>query len=546
MNGAKLLVKTLETQGVQRVSSVAGESYLSVLDAFLDSDIEVITCRQEGGAAFMAESWGKATGQPGICFVTRGPGACNASIGVHTAMQDSSPMILFMGQVRRCEKGREAFQEIDVKQVFGGLAKWAVDIDDPDRIPEIVQRAFKVAMSGRPGPVVVGLPEDMLRQATESKVRKAAIRITPEASKAELDALKDILKSAQRPLAIVGGSGWSDETCASFEKFASACHLPVAASFRRQDLFSHNHSNYVGELGTGANPALLQKVSESDVLIVVGARLNEIMTQSYYVPDPDSYEGRIVHIHPSDEELGKVYETELPIQADVNSITHALVAGGFRIDGRSWANWKKELRDQYLKWSTIDLEKSKCDWAGANMTEIYDFLLKSLPENAVLTTDAGNFSGWAQRYVKYGRPGRLFAPISGAMGYSVPSAIGASLLYPDRLVLGLCGDGGFMMNGQELATAAHHGAKPIIMICNNGMYGTIRMHQERDYPGRVSATSLTNPDFVALAQSYGAFAVRVEKAEDFAGAWAQVMNEDRCCVIEVRMDPDQITTNARK
>lgn len=546
MNGAKLLVETLVVQGVERVSTVAGESYLSVLDALLDSDVDVITCRQEGGAAFMAESWGKATGQPGICFVTRGPGVCNASIGVHTAMQDSSPMILFMGQVRRCEKGREAFQEVDVKQVFSGLAKWAVEIDDPDRIPEIVQRAFKVAMSGRPGPVVIGLPEDMLRQETTGKVRAATMRVAPEASKQELESLKDILRSAQKPLAIVGGSSWSDETCAGFEKFASSCHLPVAASFRRQDLFDHGHSNYVGELGTGANPALLQSVKEADMLIVVGGRLNEIMTQSYTIPDPDNFEGTIVHIHPSDEELCKVYDTALPIQADVNSITNALIAGGFRIDGRSWAGWKKSLRQAYLDWSELDLENISGGWSGANMTEIYEFLVKSLPKESVVTTDAGNFSGWAQRYIQYGRPGRLFAPISGAMGYSVPSAIGASLLYPDRLVLGLCGDGGFMMNGQELATAAHHGAKPIIMICNNSMYGTIRMHQERDYPGRISATALTNPDFVALAESYGAFAVRVNDASEFPDAWAKVMDEDRCCVIEIMMDPDQITTNAKK
>ena len=536
--GGQILAKCLMAQGVTRMSCVAGESYLAVLDALLDHpQISVVTCRQEGGAAFMAESWGKLYGTPGICFVTRGPGACNASIGIHTAMQDSTPMIVFMGQVRRWEKGREAFQEIDVAQVFGGLAKWAVEIDDPKRIPEIVSRAFKTAISGRPGPVVIGLPEDMLTEIAEVEICARSEKLRASITQDQVAAVRDILKQAQKPIMVVGGAGWDAESCENIVSFAASCHLPVAASFRRQDVFDHKNNCYVGELGTGPNPKLVAKIKEADLVIAVGTRLSEITTQGYTLFNNQ----KIIHIHPSENELNKVYQAVLAIQADVDSVAHALSARGFGVDGRRWAAWRDELRALYNDWTAID---TKAHWKGANMHAIYAWLRDNLPPDAIITTDAGNFSGWAQRYLRYGRPGRLLAPTSGAMGYAVPSAVGASLAEPSRLTLGICGDGGFMMTGQELASAMHHGAKPIIMVCNNGMYGTIRMHQEKHYPGRISATALTNPDFTALAASYGAFAVKIMDAAEFPAAFAAAQKSGKASILEVKMDPRQLTTSA--
>ena len=545
--GAQLLVRSLAAHGVQRISCVAGESYLAVLDALLDHpDIEVTTCRQEGGAAFMAESWGKLTGEPGICFVTRGPGACNASIGVHTAMQDSTPMILFMGQVGRADKGREAFQEIDVPTVFGGLAKWATEINDARRVPEIIARAFMVATTGRPGPVVIGLPEDMLTEIAKAPIATAIKPAPATLTREALAQIKNLLQEARQPVVIIGGSGWNDKGIEDFATFASTAQLPVTASFRRQDLFNHKHKCYVGELGTGPNPKLVEKVKEADLVLVVGARLDEICTQGYTLFDVPVPKQKIIHIHQSIDEIGKVYQPALGLTADLNEAANALVAMAHTLDARLWAGWRDELRAQYQTWTSIDLSAQPA-WQGANMTAIFAWLRDNLPEDAIITTDAGNFSGWAQRYIQYGRPGRLLAPINGAMGYAVPSAIGASLAGPDKVVLGLCGDGGFMMTGQELATALHHGAAPIIMVCNNGMYGTIRMHQEKHYPGRISATGLSNPDFVKLAESYGAFAARVEKTEDFPTIWEQARNasqkEGRLALLEISMDPAQLTTN---
>lgn len=544
---AALLVQSLAHHGIKRVSTVAGESYLAVLDALLDyPEINVITCRQEGGAAFMAESWGKLDGTPGICFVTRGPGACNAAIGVHTAMQDSSPMILFMGQVARKDKGREAFQEIDVAAIFGSLAKWATEIDDPADIPAVIKRAFETALSGRPGPVVIGLPEDMLVETIETSIAEDDIFTPAPAAMAKNDvsALKDLLEKSSRPVALIGGSGWSDRGCRDFMDFANANHLPAAACFRRQDLFSHNDSCYIGELGTGPNPELVKRLrEESDLILMMGGRFDEITTQGYTLPDIESPRaGQIlVHIYPDQAEFGRVYKTHLDIKAAPDDAAAALAAH-IRVDSRPRVAWKNELRALYEQWSTIDHNKLY-RWNGADMTDIFSFLRDHLPEDAVITTDAGNFSGWAQRYLRYGRPGRLLAPVSGAMGYSVPAAVGASIACPEQTVLGICGDGGFMMNGQELATAMHHGAKPVILLCNNNMYGTIRMHQERAYPGRHSATALTNPDFVALAESYGAFAARVDHADKFESVWTKACEVNKLTLIEIKMDPRQITTN---
>ena len=539
--GGQILVETLHRHGVDRISSVAGESYLPVLDALLDRpEISVITCRQEGGAGFMAEAWGKLTGRPGICFVTRGPGVCNASIAVHTARQDSTPMIVFMGQVRRWERGREAFQEIDVRAVFGTLAKWATEIDDPARIPEIINHAFHIATTGRPGPVVIGLPEDMLSETAETFLRDPvpAGRVIPDP--AVLDRALAMIQAARRPLMIVGGSGWDDAGINELAGFARAAHIPVAAAFRNHDVIDHRHGCYAGELGTGPNPVLVERVKSADLLIVAGSRLDEITTQNYtLIGDAQT----IIHIHQDVAEIGRVYNPAIAICADPNAAMAVLAGAAFRLDGRIWAGWRDDARQDYLAWTAIN-PATRPVFAGADVTMIFDHLRALLPLDAIITTDAGNFSGWAQRYIQYGRPGRLLAPISGAMGYGVPAAIAASIAHPGRVVVGLCGDGGFMMNGQELATAMHHGACPVILLFNNGMYGTIRMHQEKKYPGRVSATALTNPDFVALAESYGAFAARVTEAADFPAILATALAAGKPALIEVSMDPRQITTRS--
>jgi acetolactate synthase-1/2/3 large subunit len=538
--GGQILVEVLARHGVERISSVAGESYLPVLDALLDHpEIAVLTCRHEGGAGFMAEAWGKLSGKPGVCFVTRGPGVCNASIAVHTARQDSTPMILFMGQVRRWERGREAFQEVDVRAVFGTLAKWAVEIDDASRIPEIVNRAFHIAQSGRPGPVVIGLPEDMLSETAQAEII-APIETAPvSVSAADLDPIINRIKQAQRPMMILGGSGWTERGLNNIADFIGMTHIPVAAAFRNQDLFNHNDGNYAGELGTGPNPDLVKRVKAADLLIVVGSRLDEITTQGYSLIDGQD----IIHIHPDTQEIGKVYPVAQAMVADINLAARALAGVGLSIDGRGWAAWRDEARADYTAWTAID-PATRPVFNGADMTLIFDHLRSFLPLDAIITTDAGNFSGWAQRYLRYGRPGRLLAPISGAMGYAVPSAIGAAIAHPDRVVIGVCGDGGFMMTGQEIATAMHHGARPIIIVCNNNMYGTIRMHQEGKYPGRISATALTNPDFAALAQAYGATGLRVARAVDFPAALEAARSAQTLALIEITMDPRQITTKS--
>lgn len=543
--GGQILAACLKAQGIQRLSCVAGESYLPVLDALLDHpDIQVVTCRHESGAGFMAEAWGKLNNRmPGVVFVTRGPGACNASIAVHTARQDSTPLILFMGQVRREERGREAFQEISVEAVFGSMAKWAADIDDPARIPEFVNRAFHLATSGRPGPVVLGLPEDMLSQMSEAVI-PAPFEAISAAPKAEgLKQIHVLLSGAKRPLVIIGGAGWDDESISDIESFCARAHLPVAVSFRRHDVFNHTLANYIGELGTGPNPKLTERIKQADVILCIGARLNEITTQGYtLLGEPPQPAARLIHVHPEPAELGKVYRPDIGVACGMKPFVAAL-AGDFSVDGRGWAEWTQSARAEYEAWTDIPERAGK--WSGADMTAIYARLRELLPADSIITSDAGNFSGWAQRYIRYRRPGRFLGPISGAMGYAVPSALAASIAHPDKVVLGLCGDGGFMMTGNELATAMHHGAKPVIMVCNNGMYGTIRMHQEKKYPGRVSATDLTNPDFVAYAQSFGVFAARVEKAEDFESVWNAAISAGRAALIEIRMDPRQITTQAK-
>lgn len=453
-------------------------------------------------------------------------------------------MILFMGQVGRSDKGREAFQEIDVREVFSGLAKWATEIDDAARVPEIIARAYHIATTGRPGPVVISLPEDMLTEKAAAPIPAPFKPAPATLTKESLNQIKALLQDARQPIVLIGGSGWTDQGIDDISNFASAAQLPVSASFRRQDLFNHKHKCYVGELGTGPNPQLIERIKESDLVIVIGARLDEICTQGYTLFDVPTPKQKMIHIHQSAAEIGKVYQPTLGLTADLNETANALVTVAHGLDGRLWAGWRDELRTTYQNWTSIDTAKQP-RWRGANMTTIFAWLRDNLPDDVIVTTDAGNFSGWAQRYLQYGRPNRLLAPVNGAMGYAVPAAIGASLAAPDKAILGICGDGGFMMTGQELATAMHHGAKPIIMVCNNSMYGTIRMHQEKHYPGRISATSLTNPDFVKLAESYGAFAACVEKAEDFPAIWEKAQKVGRIAIIEIKMDPAQLTTNSK-
>ncbi|GJL85235.1 MAG: thiamine pyrophosphate protein [Micavibrio sp.] len=541
-HGGKILVESLNAHGVRRVSCVAGESYLPVLDALLDyPDIEVITCRQESGASFMADGWGNLNdGAPGVAFVTRGPGACNASIGLHTAMQASTPVILFVGLINTKDRGREAFQEFDLEQMFGSLSKWAAVIDKAEDIPEMVAKAFHVAGSGRPGPVVLGLPEDILFPDVSGVQQVTPLEVSEIAPKADdVAAIQEALQGAEKPIVLVGGSLWGDEDCRALENLAKNSNLPVVTSFRRQDIFNHKHECYGGELGTGPNPKLVERMGQADLVLILNARVNEITTQSYAIVQGGDQ--KIVHVHPSSSVFGKGCKADIEIESQIAPMAKALA--DMKIDGGKWEVWCQEARRDYEEWSGIDKTQEQ-NWDGADVTQIFGELRELLPEDAIITGDAGNFSGWVQRYLHYGRPGRLLAPVSGAMGYAVPSAVGAAIARPDKTVVGFCGDGGFMMTGQELATAAHHGAKPIILVFNNSVFGTIRMHQEREYPGRHSGTDLTNPDFVKLGESYGAFAARVEKAADFKNAWDEALKSGKAALIEIVMDPRQSTTRS--
>jgi acetolactate synthase I/II/III large subunit len=539
-SGGQILVDSLLVHGADLAFCVAGESYLDVLDAFHDAaGIRLITCRHEGGAANMAEAVGKLTGRPGICFVTRGPGACNASIGVHTAMQDSTPMILFVGQVARDQSEREAFQEIDYRRMFSPVAKWAAQIDDAARIPEFISRAFHVATSGRPGPVVLALPEDMLRDHVDVAPTGRFTEVQAHPGMVDLKRTAELLALSDRPLILAGGSGWTDASSEDLRRFAEANNIPVCSSFRRQDVVDNNSPAWIGDLGTGPNPKLLARVREADLLLVIGARLGEMTTQGYELIDLPETRQTLIHVHASAEELGRVFRPDLPIQSGSSAFAAALSSLPTFHDLRSdrWRDWMEAGRRDYLEW----LEPAA--YGGAlDLGAVSVWLRDRLPADSIVTIDAGNFSGWAQRFLTYRRPGRQLGPTSGAMGYSVPAAVAAKLVHPDRIVVSFVGDGGFQMTGQELATAMHTGAAPIILLFNNGMFGTIRMHQEKNYPGRVSATDLTNPDFAALARSYGAFGAAVERTADFAPVFEQAVASGLPAVIELRMDPEVITT----
>jgi len=537
--GARLLVDALASHGLTRAFGVPGESYLAVLDAMLQSPVDFVVCRQEGGAAMMAEAVGKLTGRPGVCFVTRGPGATNASAGVHVAQQDSTPMLLFIGQVTRKFRSREAFQEVDHEKFFAPLAKWAVEIDDPARIPEIVARAVRVATQGRPGPVVIALPEDMLTQEAAAPDIPPVEPAETWPAPADMMRMQKMLHAATRPLVVVGGSRWSEKAVASLKRFAERFDLPVAASFRRQMLFPGDHDGYAGELALGPNPKLIERVKEADLLLLFNARLGEIPSQGYTllgIPDPGA---PLVHVHAEAGELGRVYQPTLAIHASPNAFAAAL-EGVEPPREIKWRAWRKAARADYLSWS----EEIPPNPGDVQMGTIMRFLRAKLPKDAILCNGAGNFSIWLHRFYRYPQYGTQLAPISGSMGYGVPAAIAAKRIAPERMVVALAGDGDFLMTGQEIATAVQYGVAVKIIVIDNGTYGTIRMHQERHYPGRVFSTDLRNPDFAAMARAYGAEGFLVEKNVEVAPALEAAFAAEGPALVHVKLDSEAITPTA--
>ena len=536
--GGQILVDALKIHGVDMAFCVPGESYLAVLDALYDAqgDIRLITCRHESGASYMAEAYGKLTGRPGICFVTRAPGACNASIGAHTALQDSSPMIMFVGQVARHQQDREAFQEVDYRRMYSELAKWVGQVENPARLPEYISHAFHVAVSGRPGPVVLALPEDMLTETAETADTGPYKVVRPNPGAAQLDEMRRLLADAERPMMIVGGGGWSARAAADIVAFAEANDIPTGAAFRCQDLFDNDHANYAGDVGIGINPPLAQRIRECDLLLVVGARLGEMTTQGYTLPAPPNAPQTLVHVHADAGELGRVYQADLPIASGMAEFAAAARALE-PVDAAARRDWATGARDDYLAASEPGPMPGDLD-----LGQVMAVIRERVAPDAIITNDAGNFSGWAQRFYRYTRYRSQLGPTNGAMGYGVPAAVAAKAVCPDRPVICFVGDGGMLMTGQEIATALQHGIAPVIIVVNNNMYGTIRMHQERDYPARVLGTELSNPDFAALARAYGAHGEVVERTEDFAPAFDRALAAGRCAVLELRIDAEAITT----
>lgn len=525
-HGGRLLVRSLAALGATRAFGVPGESFLAVLDAMHDTAgrLDFILCRNEGGAGFMAAAWGKLTGMPGIAFVTRGPGATNASIGVHTAMQDSAPMILFVGQVATDMKGREAFQELDYRAVFGTMAKWAVEIDRVERIPEILARAWTTALSGRPGPVVVALPEDMLSAPTGMAPLSAPITVhEPAPAPAALAEAQAILAGARRPAILIGGCNWTGAGRGALQVFAEASDIPVVAALRYQDMFDNHSPAYAGDLGLGLTPGVRRTLAEADVVLAVGTRFGEISTEGYTLFDVPLPRQKIIHVHASAAEIGKIYIPVLGIPAGPNAFAAALAP----VRG-DWAAWRAEARAAYEASFTLPDQPGPVD-----MGRVSAHLREVLPPDVIVTNGAGNFTAWPNKFIKYGPEARLLAPQSGAMGYGFPAAIAAKVACPGRTVVCFAGDGDFQMNCQEMATAAQAGAQPIVLIVNNGIYGTIRAHQEREYPARVSGTTMVNPDFVALARAYGFHAERVAATADFPAAFARALASPTGAVLDL-------------
>jgi acetolactate synthase I/II/III large subunit len=536
--GGQILVDQLRIHGCDRIFTVPGESFLAVLDALHDTpEIDVVVCRQEGGAAYMADADGKMTGRPGIAFVTRGPGATNASGGVHVAFQDSTPMILFVGDVARSDRDREGFQEIDFPAFFAPIAKWAARIDDARRIPEYVARAWRVATAGRPGPVVLALPEDMLRDHVEVPDRPPVPPVAEAPDPGAIQALFELLKEAAAPVAIVGGADWSPRAAHHFANFAYRHGIPTAAAFRRQDAIDNRCGVYAGQLGYGPNPKLQQRIRDADLIIAVGARLGEATTDGYSLITPDHPDQTLIHVHPDPNELGRVYHADLPICSDM---------GEFAETVDEWSDpdlvrfgCGDEAHKEWLDWS----EPSPRDGVQLDLGPCVAAMRDRLPENTILCNGAGNFSGWWHRYWRYSVMPTQLAPTSGTMGYGVPAAVAASIRFSDRPAVAIAGDGDFLMNGQELATAAKYGCDLLVIVVDNGSYGTIRMHQEREHPGRVLATDLQNPDFAALAKAYGGWGEAVEKTADFAPALDRALKKKGIRLIHCKTDIEQITNS---
>lgn len=536
--GGHILVDQLAAQGVRHVFCVPGESYLAVLDGLHDHDIEVTVCRQEGGAAMMADAYGKLTGEPGICMVTRGPGAANAMAGVHIAHQDSTPLILFVGQIERGMRERDAFQEMDYRAVFGTQAKWVTEIDQVERIPELVSRAFHVATSGRPGPVVIALPEDMLTEA-------AAVADAPRYSvhdsvpaPSQLQAIAEKLANARQPVAILGGSRWDAAAVAQFEAFASKWQLPVAVQFRRQMLFSTDHPCFIGDIGLGGNPALMQFVKDSDLILMIGGRFSEVPSQSYTLLDIPVPRQALVHVHPDASELNRVYVADVAVNVSPRAFCESLAGLPAAPSPAPWESLLQAMRASYEQWT----DPSPVRLPGKlQMGEIMAHLNEVLPEDAIMCNGAGNYATWLHRFRRFTRYGTQLAPTSGSMGYGLPAAVGAKRMYPERSVVCFAGDGCFMMHGQEFATAVQYDLPIIVLVIDNGMYGTIRMHQERNYPGRISATALRNPDFAAYARAFGGHGERVESTDEFAPALARALASGKPAILHCLLDPEAIT-----
>ncbi len=533
--GGRILADALVRNGVDRAFCVPGESYLALLDALYGSPISVVVCRQEGGAAMAAEAWGKLTGRPGIVMATRGPGATNASAGLHVGRQDSTPMILLLGQVARHMRGREAFQEIDAKRFFGEVAKWVEEIDDPARIPEIVARAFSQATSGRPGPVVLSLPEDMLRETAQVDDAPVTAQAESWPSAGQLDKLGEMLAAAKRPFVIVGGSRWSSSAVAGMQRFAERFDLPVGCSFRRQMLFDHEHPNYAGDVGIGINPRLARRVREADVLLLVGGRMSEMPSSAYTLIDVPEPRQSLVHVHPGAEELGRVYHATVAINASPTAFVEAIEDLRPRGDV-AWTAETRAANEAYRQWSTPTENPG-----SVQLAEIVAWLRERLPDDAIITNGAGNYSGWVHRFFRFRGFNTQLAPTSGSMGYGLPAAIAAKLRFPERIVVAFAGDGCFQVTSQELATAVQYGAAVIVVVVNNGIHGTIRMHQERDYPGRVIATDLVDPDFAALARACGGVGETVATTQAFAPAFERVLASGKPGLIEVALDREAIT-----
>ena len=534
--GGQLLVDTLRVHGADMVFGVPGESYLSVLDAFYETrdDIKFVICRQEGGAAFMADAYGKLTGRPGICFVTRGPGATNASIGIHTAFQDSTPLILFIGQVRSDMSERDAQQEIDYRRMYGQMAKWVAQIDHPGRVPEMVSHAFHLAVSGRPGPVVLALPENMLTAAAAVADTARYQRVAAHPSAADMNTLRDMLAQARQPLLMLGGSGWNAQACADIKAFAETNALPAACTYRCQDLFDNRHPNYAGDIAVGLNPALEQRIRSADLLLAVGPRLDSWTTSHYTLLDVPRPKQKFIHVHAGAEELGRVYQGDLLINAGMPEF--AAAARGLAPVKATWSSATRAARAEYEAW------QQPVGGPGAlNMSEVIAFLRKRLPPETILTAGAGAYIVWLHRFYQFTGFRTQLGPTSGAMGYGVPSAVAAKLVHPERAVVSFSGDGCFLMNGQELATAALYDAKVIFIVVNNGMYGAIRIHQEAHYPERVIGTDLRNPDFATLARGYGLHGEAVETTVDFAPAFERAWNAKTAALLELKIDPDAIS-----